>query len=435
MSTAPPTAARLAQSEWRGSRYNFWGVSQSGTSLLLNGLTGALVEMEPAEASRVRAAFDGGAEVTPELVEQLAELGMMVPVDLDEPALLQSRAVEGCQAGTGRLELIIAPTYACNFRCTYCYVEQRPGVLSPAAAEGIVRHVERVLDGYSALEISWFGGEPLLCLDIVDRLTRQLRSLALDRGAEFRAFATTNGYLLDSAAVRRLEDAGVEYLHVTVDGSREAHDRLRVRADGGATYDVILSNLLGALKQSSALRFTLRANVDHDNISEVYDLMDAIPGAHRHRIQVSVRPIMGADTEIDDVLLAGIEDAMDRAVELGFLAYPMNLQMGKTVHCAAEKEGNYYIAPDARLYSCSPLEGKSSVFVGTLCPDGRVVFADDYLPRAEHRPFSRRCAECDFLCFCMGGCPLYRTTASDDSCKTQYANIEQLIRSMAEVAR
>lgn len=383
----------------------------------------------------MRAGLEGSHELAPELAEQLAQLGMLVPFDLNEVEVLQSRAVEGCRARSGRLELIIAPTYSCNFRCTYCYVEQQPGTLSPAAEKAIIQYVESVLDGYSALEISWFGGEPLLCLDTVERMTCELRSLALARGVEFRAFVTTNGYLLDTSAVRRLEDAGVEYLHITVDGSRETHDRLRFRADGSATYDVILSNMLAALESSSALRFTLRSNVDPDTVSDVYGLMEAIPVVHRHRIQFSVRPIRRADTKTDEGLLARIDDAMARAVELGFLDYPVQLQMGKPCHCFAEKEGNYYIDPGARLYSCSPLEGKSDVLVGALRPDGRVDFADDYVTREEHRSFPERCRVCEFLCFCMGGCPLNRQAAGDDSCKTQYSNIEKLIRNMAEARR
>ena len=64
-------------------------------------------------------------------------------------------------------ELIILPTEKCNFRCTYCYEDFLIGKMPPAIERGVKALIDRRSDSLDRLEISWFGGEPLLAADVV----------------------------------------------------------------------------------------------------------------------------------------------------------------------------------------------------------------------------------------------------------------------------
>src|SRR5580693_1893213 len=93
--------------------------------------------------------------------------------------------------------LIILPTEKCNFRCVYCYEDFKVGRMS----EGVQRGIELLLINraptLNLLNLSWFGGEPLLARDIVLRLSRHAFSLSKKYGFRLTGGLTTNGYLLN----------------------------------------------------------------------------------------------------------------------------------------------------------------------------------------------------------------------------------------------
>ena len=60
------------------------------------------------------------------------------------------------------LRLILMPTEACNFRCTYCYEDFRYKRMDDSVVTGVKRFLDLRASHLSQLEISWFGGEPLL---------------------------------------------------------------------------------------------------------------------------------------------------------------------------------------------------------------------------------------------------------------------------------
>ena len=111
-------------------------------------------------------------------------------------------------------------TNLCNLRCRHCY--QRAG----AAAEDELTTEERlaVVDQLAEECISFLaisGGEPLLREDVFKVAER-----ASDCGI-FVAIAT-NGTLLSKDMVRRLEEHGVRYVQISLDGAKpETHDSFR----------------------------------------------------------------------------------------------------------------------------------------------------------------------------------------------------------------
>lgn len=67
------------------------------------------------------------------------------------------------------LSLIIKVTRDCNFRCVYCYENFDNCHLDTNKSEAIVKFVENKLfeEKYKNINISWFGGEPLLNLEAI----------------------------------------------------------------------------------------------------------------------------------------------------------------------------------------------------------------------------------------------------------------------------
>jgi uncharacterized protein len=69
------------------------------------------------------------------------------------------------------MHLVLLPTEACNFRCTYCYETFPRGKMNPEIISGLKALVKEKATNLSNLNISWFGGEPLLALVVIEELS------------------------------------------------------------------------------------------------------------------------------------------------------------------------------------------------------------------------------------------------------------------------
>jgi sulfatase maturation enzyme AslB (radical SAM superfamily) len=91
------------------------------------------------------------------------------------------------------LNLIILPTEACNFRCTYCYETFENKKMPRPVVTGIKSLINRRGEDLDRLDISWFGGEPLLALDVITEITKHALDVAKTDGFTFHSGMTTNG--------------------------------------------------------------------------------------------------------------------------------------------------------------------------------------------------------------------------------------------------
>jgi uncharacterized protein len=183
--------------------------------------------------------------------------------------------------------LTVLTATTCNLGCGYCFqnvAEDPTGGHRPRRIERerlTAPTIERILEftarrmaeaGMSRLYLLLFGGEPLLNPDgCVTLLTR-----AHDIGLDF-ASMTTNGVLLTPELAARLHRAGLRGVQVTFDGSREDHDRVRVRRSGAGTFDAIVDNVARA-DRAADLRWNLRINVSHHNLRRIDALFDQLAG-------------------------------------------------------------------------------------------------------------------------------------------------------------
>lgn len=135
-------------------------------------------------------------------------------------------------------------TTGCSMRCSYCYAPPHPG---PRMTAEIARQAMELgnVPG-EGCGVIFFGGEPLLCLDLIRQVIDEAHRLQ-DRGlGPFHFKLTTNGLALDDAA---LELCQRERIHVgfSCDGVAEAHDRHRRLPDGSPTWHLIEPRLRALL--------------------------------------------------------------------------------------------------------------------------------------------------------------------------------------------
>ena len=101
-------------------------------------------------------------------------------------------------------------TDACNLTCSYCDEYAAGAPLPPL--EELCRRVDR-LDGLGVQVYDLLGGEPLLHPGLA-QLVRHAKSKR--RGSNL-VTVITNGFLLKEVTVRELNDAGLDFMQVSVD--------------------------------------------------------------------------------------------------------------------------------------------------------------------------------------------------------------------------
>ena len=415
----------------KASRFNFWATVSENQYLLFNGISGALYELDREERTLALRFLDAPGELFDSnetaLHLSLIEGGFVISDSLDETEVLRTRNRVEC-SHHHVLDLVISPTYECNFRCRYCYVDFKPGRMSRDVENRIVNYLERVLHQYEQVNISWFGGEPLLCLETVVRVSRQATAIARSSTAQLHNLISTNGYLLEMETAHRLSEAGIRFFHITIDGAGHDHDRLRVLANGNPSYIRIRENLGSLLAHIPDARVTLRMNANEDNVDSLSEVLNDIPPSFRRRIQVNITPILDTEGLPSLELHRKINRVIRHALQTGYLYYDVSIPVDRRTFCAADRYNNFHIAPSGALHKCTPAPGKPEVTVGRLNGQGLPELHERYEHWHRAPPVGDRCLDCSYLCFCAGGCRLERLRGNQDlGCKDKYEDIENMI--------
>ncbi|GAA4843352.1 FxsB family radical SAM/SPASM domain protein [Saccharopolyspora rosea] len=161
----------------------------------------------------------------------------------------------------------------CDLACDHCYVytmadqrwRERPVVMSRRtarqAADRIAEHAHA--HGLAGVDVVLHGGEPLLAGP--DRLAFCVSAVreAVGPRTAVRVGLQTNGLRLDSRFLRLFGELGVR-VGVSLDGSRQAHDRRRKRRGGTGSYAAVAESLT-ALRRHPEVYGGLLCTVDVRN--------------------------------------------------------------------------------------------------------------------------------------------------------------------------
>jgi uncharacterized protein len=102
--------------------------------------------------------------------------------------------------------------------------------------------------------IIFFGGEPLLRLDLIRDTIDYCKRVEKERNAHFHHKVTTNGTLLDEAFLEYAREAGLA-VALSFDGVREAHDAHRKFPSGAGTFEALESKIKLLLKHQPYASF------------------------------------------------------------------------------------------------------------------------------------------------------------------------------------
>lgn len=321
--------------------------------------------------------------------------------------------------------LTLMVNHACNLRCTYCYTgEKFSRAMSPRTAQKAVDRALASLKPGGALDLGFFGGEPLLDAALIRDTIRDAREKAAPRGIEVIPGLTTNGTVTDPVAWEVLTDPGLN-LSISHDGLPEVHDRHRVDPAGkgsSAAVERTIRRLLDAGRE-----FNVVVVVRPDTVDRLPDGVLRLRGLGVRRLEPSLdlwTAWTPADQErlrrslaaVADLWRAGLpEHAVSWFDEKA--ARIARVRFNETGRCGYGA-GQIAVAPSGTLYPCERLIGEDRPDQPSKLP-GTVHDGEDFLGFAKPEPTA--CAEdcpgeevCGVTCRCSNFVRTGRPETPDD---------------------
>lgn len=359
-------------------------------------------------------------------IKLLAEIKLLVPEDENELHAIVTENNNEIAASTLLYE-VIQPSAMCQLGCDYCGQEHSKDYISTSISEKLLARIKNKIEqgNYRSLFIGWFGGEPLMGLQQMRALSKELINIAAEKDLSYGAKVVTNGLSLKPAIFKELvTDMKVQQIELTLDGTGMYHDQRRITKEGAATFDLIFKNILDitGMPEFDELncKLSLRCNVDHRNVKGVSPLIKLLA---EHKLQnklayfypVGVYSWGGNDAHqrsLTKEQFAAMEiEWMIEMLELGFTPALLPHRV-KKVCMAVSKDSEMYDA-FGNIFNCTEVSYasfyKNTPYVlGNLKnPTTAAIrplnswYTDMEDASAKQFP----CITCRMLPVCGGGCP------------------------------
>lgn len=409
------------------NKYLLPAKTETGDLLLYNTLTYRMIRINAVDLTEFTSILQSCqrdiyfGEIV-ENIKVLADAGIFYEDESKIKQLLQERKNE-LFANKDTFTIIMLPTEQCNFRCAYCYENHCDGVMNSSTIDSICKLADKMLEKYKILCLNWFGGEPLLVPDMMEKITEKIRKICKKHKKPFYASITTNGFLLTENMMSRLLKMNVLSYQITVDGDRETHNKQRFLKNGEGTYDVILNNLLRIRDsvKTSTVHFSIRVNIANTFDSETIKPLREMFQSDK-RFSISIHPIFESGkcegTEYDKYL---------EEFPMGDLNISLSDLQATTAICYAAKNNSIMIRCNGDMGRCTVnLDDKKNKF-GNINKVDIDSFAIDDLTYCHCEQSESVCENCPVYPICFGRqCPARKSQICDGIIKKDQILIQML---------
>lgn len=309
----------------------------------------------------------------------------------------------------------------CNLRCRYCFADEGAyhsvrEFMSEQTAKAAIDFLLKNSGKRKVLEVDFFGGEPLMCLETIKNVVAYARKEGDKLGKKFLFTTTTNALLLDDDAIDFF-NREMENVVLSLDGRKEVHDAVRKTVNGKGSFDAVIDKIKKFVRSRGDKSYYVRGTFTAKNTDFSKDVIFLADNGFD---SISMEPVV---TDIPDLkigeehlptILDEYENLCDKYLEkydkgegFNFFHFNVDLEGGvclqkKVSACGA---GNEYfsVVPNGDIYPCHQFAGDKDFLMGNVF-DGKInqgvrdKFASSCLFTRE------KCDKCFAKFICSGGC-------------------------------
>ena len=316
------------------------------------------------------------------------------------------------------LDLTIAPTLSCNMDCPYCYEDKKAKFMSSEVIDKLIDFVKNKINNSKLKKVNvvWYGGEPLLCVDIIKKISAELITICNNNSIKYASGIVTNGVLLNKEVAEILvKECSITSAQITIDGLKETHNKRRRLKNGEDSFSRIIDNIENI---KDILKVSIRVNVDKSNSDELDRLIDFLIDIQNwgNKVEIYFAPIVMKGTDVCAVDANSCISSSEFGIVEGKLLHKMYNKGAKNSirllspnrklsFCTAIGMNSFVIDPDGLLYPCWDYIGIPEKSVGKIM--NRIDISNEY-SKWLLLDIPEECKECNLVPLCKGGCPSAR---------------------------
>lgn len=325
-------------------------------------------------------------------------------------------------------EVLVAPTWKCNLACSYCFIQDMREAnerlnMSPEMAARVIDVMDDGLSGVDNIIIHVYGGEPFLN-------PAAIRAM-VERGKEKKpgrfAFAvTTNGSILTDEVLDILEKGRFQVI-LSIDGPEAIHDECRRKGNGSPTHADVLKFLEAVRTRTSCYVWGASVVRSGWRLIQASEYLRTLP-IHEIKAQAARLPhgapfalsreeldFYKKDLEsVGQMVISELEQGK-KPLDNRFASRVLQqLVKGERMRFCDAGATNLGVTPDGVIKACLLLDEDSAI-LGHVNDDPEVWRESGR--RWRDKPLREKCASCENLAMCGGGCPAVIPLCGDEECE------------------
>ncbi|WP_416044965.1 radical SAM protein (plasmid) [Clostridium tyrobutyricum] len=428
------------------SHYNFIFKNENDEYIAFNSMSCALAEIDKNfidilnNVSNIK--LNELDESKKQLVANMKSNGYIIDDNYNELKVLKYRNLYS-RFSKEILSLVIAPTLNCNFKCIYCYETSNTFKMNQTTQNNLINFIKQKLSTVKQLNIIWYGGEPLLCKDIIFNLSERIINICDQNKVNYGAFIITNGYLIDEDIINNFKKYNITGTQITIDGPKYVHNTRRILKSGKKdNFEKVLSSVKN-LKENK-IDVHIRVNLDKNNVKHVDELLQTLKDEKMEDISIyfgQVTPLTKACKSVAhscytkqnfSEILIKLQKKLNT---FGFKSYMDSIYYPsiKGNYCCADHINSFIIDPEGYIYKCMSDIGDKKCTIGNIKEkdfEKNIINYKflDYMTFSA--PESYKCKNCKLLPVCMGGCPSLRNNNKMVHCDIWNYNLPEIINNI-----
>ncbi|MBE1303416.1 radical SAM protein [Clostridium botulinum] len=323
----------------------------------------------------------------------------------------------------------IIPSYECNFRCSYCFEldtvsKQSNNIqMSTQIVDEIFKDVDNDINQEKKVEITLFGGEPLLKKNI--NINKYILQKAKKRN--IKVSAISNGYELDYY-LDIFKNDYFDSIQITLDGNEKVHNSRRYLINKLPTFSKILQNIDSILKIENGPKISVRVNVDkhnYDSVIDLYNIFKSKEWTENKKFDFYTKSVHACYAEKDEKVfdsdvVENVKLSDDNLTNMNFnISYRRMISDIKNTFDVKNKLGVL------RTCSCGAVNGMKVIdaygdiyacYEDVDCRENRIGYIDIKLGamiynnkktewRNRYVQNLNQCSKCSYSLVCGGNCP------------------------------
>lgn len=423
---------------YKTSKYNYF-VNYLDKVIWFNGISGSIVALNQKKAEVLKKLLkdlSSFSKTHPSLFEKFKEERFIAQDDTNELDVI--RYMNRKSIYNNEAKIMINPTRNCNFNCWYCVQPHENKLMSEEVVSSIKLHIKKLVSEreINNLDISWFGGEPLLGFyEVIYPITMYCKELFDDNKMLLKQHITTNAFLIEEAMVEKMQEIGLNTFQITLDGDEKRHNKIR-NVNGQPSFKTIMHNINLICRGITNPNITLRINYDEKTLDgDITAIFDSIPAEHRKFIGVNFQRVWQTNNKNshnsiqENSKRIALQEHID---QLGFKHMPISnvLTINHWANCYVSKPNFIHIDFDGKIYKCTARDYSDKLQFGELLNDGNIVWDFDKISKMYGKSTfeNEMCIKCKHLPICKGPCPqkLYETPKEklSDICSLKQSEVK-----------